>query len=179
MKHKRSAIIAAAVTLIDREGVGISTARVAAEAGVSNGTLFNYFPTKQALIDSVYVEVKRDLIAALGEHPTDTTVEDVMRVLWARWIEWADADPARHRVALMLSGADLVSAEASATMDAQFAPFFAGLAQAQADGTLCDFPVGYLVAVLRTHLDLTIASDLDPDERVAAFDLAWRAITRS
>ena len=56
MKHKRSAIIAAAVTLIDREGVGISTARVAAEAGVSNGTLFNYFPTKQALIDSVYVE---------------------------------------------------------------------------------------------------------------------------
>ena len=67
MQHKPEAILAAALRCSAKEGVHVSTARIASAAGVSNGSLFNYFPTKQALIDDLYVWIKIDLAAAAGE----------------------------------------------------------------------------------------------------------------
>lgn len=214
MNPKHAAIIEAAVALIDREGIAVPTARVAAEAKVSNGTLFNYFSTKQDLIDGVYLALKQELLAALdgpaGESAVsederregaagadalvadsadagplladsagEGAVEELLRVVWVRWISWAIEHPARHRVAGLLQGAGLVSPAVTASAEAAFAPYFASLAQAQSNGVLADFPLPYLVGVLRWHLDFTVASDLTPTQRAAAFDLAWRAITKS
>ena len=64
-EHKPETILAAALSLFRSEGVNVSTARIAKQAGVSNGTLFNYFPTKQALIDALYVSIKTELAAAV------------------------------------------------------------------------------------------------------------------
>ena len=66
MQHKPEVILAAALSVFREEGVHVSTARIASAAGVSNGSLFNYFPTKQALIDDLYVWIKTDLAAAAG-----------------------------------------------------------------------------------------------------------------
>jgi hypothetical protein len=47
-------ILAATPTLFHQEGIGVSTGRIARATGVSNRTLFNYFPTKQVLIDALH-----------------------------------------------------------------------------------------------------------------------------
>ena len=63
-------------------------AKVAEESGVSNGTLFHYFGTKQDLLDQLYEWLKADLIAAIGDVPDDLTATEQLRTLWMRWIDW-------------------------------------------------------------------------------------------
>ncbi|HWB76811.1 MAG TPA: TetR/AcrR family transcriptional regulator [Nannocystaceae bacterium] len=61
-----------AARVFDREGLGATTNRIAEAAGVSIGTLYEYFPDKESLL------------LALGERHLDTAVAAV-RELAQRW----------------------------------------------------------------------------------------------
>ena len=97
-EHKPESILAAALDLFRDEGVHVSTAKIAAAAGVSNGTLFNYFPTKQDLIDGLYVSIKADVAEAVGEIDRNEPIEVQIRILWERWFRWARANPDANAV---------------------------------------------------------------------------------
>ncbi len=65
---RRAAIVAAAIPLLRRRGVAVTTREVAEAAGVAEGTIFNVFADKQALIAAA-VEAALDpgpTIARLG-----------------------------------------------------------------------------------------------------------------
>lgn len=47
------AIVEAAARVFDREGLAATTSRIAAEAGVSIGSLYQYFANKEALLEAV------------------------------------------------------------------------------------------------------------------------------
>lgn len=177
MKRSPEEILDAAAVLVDREGVGVSTAKVAAAAGVSNGTLFNYFPTKKSLIDALYLRLKSLLVAAVGE--VDQSLEPVeqFRGVWQRWGDWAAADPIRHRVALLLHGAGLVSPTATAQVDTMLAPLVDALAAAAARGQMVDLPLPYLSRLLELQLNWAVQAGLSPTQRAAAFDMAWRSVS--
>lgn len=62
---KRKDLLAAALRLFVENGFhGTPTSKIAKEAGVANGTLFHYFTTKEDLIVSLYIDIKR----RMGEH---------------------------------------------------------------------------------------------------------------
>lgn len=68
VKDKRTAIIKAALKLFTERGFqGTSTAQISKDAGVATGTLFNYFPTKEDLINNLYFEVKGELSLSIGK----------------------------------------------------------------------------------------------------------------
>jgi AcrR family transcriptional regulator len=68
VKDKKTAIMEAALKLFTERGFhGTSTAQISKEAGVATGTLFNYFPTKEDLINSLYFEVKGQLSQSMGK----------------------------------------------------------------------------------------------------------------
>jgi AcrR family transcriptional regulator len=176
VKYEPSDILEAAVRLINRDGVGVSMAKVADEAGVSNGTLFHYFGTKQDLLDQLYEWLKSDLIAAIGDVPDDLTATEQLRTLWMRWIGWVRRYPARHRVTQLLHGAGIVSTVAVEHGEAMFARYFAILADAQAAGSLADLPLAYLGESLMAQLEVAARSDLTEEQCSQAFDLAWSSI---
>lgn len=176
MKYEPSDILEAAVRLINRDGVGVSMAKVADEAGVSNGTLFHYFGTKQDLLDQLYEWLKADLIAAIGDVPDDLTATEQLRTLWMRWIDWVRRYPARHRVSQLLRGAGIVSPAAIEHSEGKFARFHEILAEAQATGALSDLPLAYLSESLMAQLEVAARSDLTEQQCSQAFDLAWRSI---
>lgn len=177
MKRSRSEILDAAADLFDRHGVGVSTAKVAAAAGVSNGTLFNYFPTKQALLDALYLELKTDLVTAIGEVDADSPTKEQFRAIWQRWGDWAAANPVKHRVGLLLHNAGLVSTGATDQVDQLFSPIVVALGQAAAAGELAQLPMSYLSVSLQLQLNWAVDSGLSPKERGTAFEQAWRSIT--
>ncbi|MGE5457477.1 MAG: TetR/AcrR family transcriptional regulator [Methanococcaceae archaeon] len=90
VKDKRTAIIEAALKLFTERGFqGTSTAQISKEAGVATGTLFNYFPTKEYLINSLYFEVKGDLSHAMGKDiEAESTFQDKLRKIWVNLIRW-------------------------------------------------------------------------------------------
>jgi len=60
VNDKRKDLLAAALRLFVQYGFhGTPTSKIAKEAGVANGTLFHYYPTKEDLIISLYIDVKR------------------------------------------------------------------------------------------------------------------------
>ncbi len=69
---KRKAILDAALTLFTERGFhGTPTSLIAQEAGVATGTLFHYFKTKEELIESLYLDIKKDAGAVLRDASED------------------------------------------------------------------------------------------------------------
>ncbi len=86
------------------------TSMIAKEAGVANGTLFHYYPTKDELIVALYTEIKKDLAFCIfsseveGEAPKDK---------WKRHyttaIEWGVEHPLEFRFAQQFANSPYVS----------------------------------------------------------------------
>jgi AcrR family transcriptional regulator len=90
IKDKKTAIMDAALKLFTERGFhGTSTAEISKEAGVATGTLFNYFPTKEDLINSLYFEVKGQLGQNMVKQvETQSTFQDKFRKIWSNLIKW-------------------------------------------------------------------------------------------
>jgi AcrR family transcriptional regulator len=72
-QRRRARILDAARECFGREGyAGATVARIAAEAGVSNGLLYQFFRGKEDLFEVVLKEVVRDWVRALVPRSDDT-----------------------------------------------------------------------------------------------------------
>jgi AcrR family transcriptional regulator len=92
---KRAVIVKTAIRLFTERGFyGTPTSMIAQESGVSNGTLFRYFPTKEMLINSVYYEIKGQMGRGLSMGVNDeTTIEDKARRIWGNLVRWGVNNP--------------------------------------------------------------------------------------
>lgn len=96
------ALIEATTRILVREGFdGASTNRIAEKAGVSIGSLYQYYPCKEALVAAVIdrhnqqlMQIVRDALAAVAAEPIETAV----RKLVAAAIDAHRLDPKLHRV---------------------------------------------------------------------------------
>jgi AcrR family transcriptional regulator len=90
VKDKRTAIMEAALKLFTERGFhGTSTAQISKDACVATGTLFNYFPTKEDLINSLYFEVKGDLSHTMGKDlEVESTFQDKLKKIWSNLVTW-------------------------------------------------------------------------------------------
>lgn len=67
--NKREAIINAALKLFVENGFhGTATGKIAQEAGVANGTLFQYFKTKDELVIGLYMQFKEEMFEFVSKH---------------------------------------------------------------------------------------------------------------
>ncbi len=177
-EHTPEEILSAAITLFRHEGVTVSTARIAQAAGVSNGTLFNYFPTKQTLIDALYISIKNDLAEAVGTLPTDGPIQMRMRLVWDRWFSWARHHRDSHVVMNLLHQSNLASPQAQQAGTEAIEGPASVLTEAMTSGILVDLPLEYLGGLIQHQLDQAITSELDDDQAHVAFGVLWNGITQ-
>lgn len=105
-RRNRERVLAAADAVFAELGPAASTEEVARRAGVSIGTVFRHFPTKDALIEAVVVG-RLTTLAVEAEQLRDATDPDSAFLSFAR--RWIDLSASKHRfaVALAHSGADV------------------------------------------------------------------------
>jgi AcrR family transcriptional regulator len=96
----RTRILDAALACFLETGYERTTiARIRAHSGVSNGTLFHHFPTKEAIADALYVESIADfqegLWRLLARRPR--SLRAAVRGMIAHQIEWIETNAERAR----------------------------------------------------------------------------------
>jgi AcrR family transcriptional regulator len=98
--QRRPEILAAARTLIEAQGASrVSIARIAAEAGVSEATVYNYFPGKQALVDEVLREWAMPYIEQLtAELRSIVELRSRLVLIATRFLRSTEQTPKLHRV---------------------------------------------------------------------------------
>lgn len=124
---KRSALLAAALRLIARSGLhDAPTSAVAREAGVAAGTLYLYFPSKEALINALYLELLGDQHRALtkdvdgaADGVADDAADDAdpRELLWRSWLglaRWHLDHPEASNVMQQCRGSGILTAETRA-----------------------------------------------------------------
>jgi len=85
---KREAILAAALRLVARLGLHATPmSAVAREAGVAAGTLYLYFPSKEAMINALYLEVLTERDRGMAADAEDARRDGAVgrAGLWAFW----------------------------------------------------------------------------------------------
>src|SRR6476661_2644445 len=85
---KREAILAAALRLIARLGLHATPmSAVAKQAGVAAGTLYLYFPSKEAMINALYLEVLADRDRSMAADAEGARRDGAIgrAGLWAFW----------------------------------------------------------------------------------------------
>lgn len=96
------ALVEATARILVRDGFDrASTNRIAAQAGVSIGSLYQYFPSKEALVLAVAERHTQDLMAIVRRAVAEVAaapVETGVRTLVAAAIAAHAHDPALHRV---------------------------------------------------------------------------------
>jgi TetR/AcrR family transcriptional repressor of multidrug resistance operon len=94
-EEKRRALMEAAVDLFSTQGFQATpTQQISDRAGVSAGTLFRYFRTKEELIDSLHASIHRALADAVDEaiHP-ETPVEEQIKNVKRQVLRWMFKNP--------------------------------------------------------------------------------------
>ena len=77
MLSTKDKIYQSALDLFASQGIqSTSTAQITKKAGVASGTLFVHFKSKQELIDTIYISIKKNAFSDLNNNmPNDSSVE--------------------------------------------------------------------------------------------------------
>lgn len=86
---KKQRVLDAALHLFVEQGITeTSTAQIAKTAGVATGTLFHHFPSKQQLIESLYLDLKQQLVNSLLLDGSIQNQEQAFDV-WRKALSWS------------------------------------------------------------------------------------------
>ena len=181
---KRGALLAAALRLIARAGLHATpTAAVAREAGVAAGTLFLYFPSKEALVNALYLDLlaEQHAAAAADAPPEGAEGGDPREALWRSWhglARWHLDHPEAFRVMQQCRTSGVLTAE---TREHEARAREGGLArfrEAIAHGLLRDLPVTAFWALYAGPI-LALAESQEPVSDAtlrATFDGVCRSV---
>lgn len=180
-EDKRHAILQAATQLFAGEGLGASTARIAKLAGVSEGTVFTYFSSKDELMNQLYLDLKRRLREALVLPPDRPPLRETLWLAWQAYVGWGIADPLAYQAVAKLALAPNITAATRAQAAADFCEVGNLLETAMAGGILrhqsADFVGALLGAMANTTMEfMTRTPEAAPQLCADGFAAFWKAI---
>lgn len=178
MPDKETQIIETAIRLFAEEGTSVPTSKIAKEAGVSNGTLFNYFPTKQDLIDSVFFFIKEKMANhIMTEVNFEADIKDMLHETWRILILWAADHPLEDEVVNVLKISQVLSDDVREASEHFFAAIYEALENSMKDNIIIEIPVDFLCDLSAAYLRGTVSyarnNDIEKDELEQLIDMSF------
>lgn len=142
--EKRQAILRAAVREIAQAGLGASTAKIAKGAVLAEGTLFTYFPTKDDLLNELYIELKSELYHCINANfPHEAALRERAWHVWTEYLHWAIDRPDERKVSLQLNVSDVVTPRTRERIGSQSGAVAKTLSEVATRGAFRDLPPGF------------------------------------
>ncbi|MDB6016066.1 MAG: hypothetical protein JWR19_555 [Pedosphaera sp.] len=186
MSGKQDHIMQTALELFAADGLAVPTAKIAKKSGVANGTLFNYFPTKQDLIEALYLAYKKEvtqLFLASGADK-DQSLKESSFVVWNSYIRWAISNSLKFKVMNLLRSANVLSAKVLAEADDIFKPFYELVQNGINKGEIMNIDVHYLYKIKAAQIAVSINQALAGKLKgkaldshiLTGFDIFWKGV---
>ncbi len=111
---KKQAILEATMELIAENGLHATPmSQVIKRSGVSAGTIYHYFPSKEAIINELYLNLKREIIeAAFSGYDNSNPYEERFFLIWRNYFNYLVSNPRQLSFTEQCSTSPLISAEA-------------------------------------------------------------------
>lgn len=187
MSDKRTQLIEAAIDLFATNGFwNTPTSKITKHAGVSTGTLFNYFESKDMLIDAVYLQLREEQTVHIADgFPAEAAVKARFEHVWFRYIEWGLQNPVRYRLLQQMKLSDLVSSEAHQRSYTSMA-IASTFDQAMATGVFGDISAEFLGSLIISQLGAAVnhamqfnLSDMALNNHITrSFNIFWSGVTQ-
>ncbi len=180
--NKRNAILQAATRILVIQGLNAPTAGIAKEAGIPNGSLFTYFPTKAELLNTLYVELKAEMArAALSGMPKEDTLKAQFFHVWQNWIVWALAHPEKRRAMAQLEVSDQITVATRHLAAKAMAEIATLLEQIRTSGHMSMAPSKLFLAMMNAVAEATMDAVTGDHSNAAqhsriAFEGLWRMV---
>ena len=182
--ERRDEILAAALTCFVARGYhGTAVPQVAKQAGIAAGTIYHYFPGKEALVNAVYRKWKQEIAQrVLTAFQPGAPVREQFRTMYRTMIEFALAHPDAFAFLELHHHASYLDAESQA-MTNRLKDFGATMVQrAQAEGVvkagstnlLMELVFGAFIGMMRAHWEGRV--DLSGPDRALAEEACWDTI---
>ena len=187
VRDKRTAILEAALKLFTERGFhGTSTAQISKEAGVATGTLFNYFPTKEDLINSLYFEVKGQLSHSMGkEIEAQSTFQDKLRKIWSNLVKWGVDNQAEFLFVGQFCSSPYITKFTREEVMKEYIFLHKLVDEGIKTGEIRDFSAELTIAMFyqgsRAVVNLILDSDPSLDENKVledGFQIIWRGLAK-
>lgn len=182
-EDRRSAIVAAAARVIAAHGLEASTAAIAKEAQVSNGSLFTYFATKTDLLNQLYVELKLEMAAAsMDGLLEDDDAREQMSRLWAQRLRWAASCPDKHKALAHLLVSDEITPESREIGRRSMAGITTLLERTHRHGPMRGASMVFVMAIIGAVANVTVDFMIqDPANAEmhcqTGFEAIWRTLS--
>lgn len=183
---KREDILAATLDLVVEGGIqSLSLSKIFARAGVGSGTVYNYFESKEALVNTLYRELlasfNREVLA--GYDPTGS-LKERFRTLLGNFASFTLVHP-KERAFLDACGhlpsiAPELRMGSTPSMEAARALFTEG----QRTGAFVEMDPMMMVAMLNSAITAVVQGGIDGKYRFdeaaleQALEACWRAVAR-
>ncbi len=183
-EEKREAILASATALVATLGTGAATAKIARDAGLAEGTLFNYFASKDELLNQLYLEIKADLgNAILTSYPAKASVRERNRHVWDNFIDWGAKHPMKRKAMRQLSVSERITEQSRRQGAAAFGEINGMIEESLVDSALKDCPPAFVGAIVEALAEATlefITRDPQKSEhyKEAGFAFFWNGISK-
>jgi AcrR family transcriptional regulator len=188
MVEKEKQILAAALQLFVAFGFhGTPTSKIAAQAGVSNGTLFHYYKTKEELVIALYNDIKADLGAYLSaQMDGQDSLETRFKKSFIHSLYWALDNQEKFYYIQQFHFSPHLSKISPEAIAEQSRIHLQLIAEGIGAKLLKPLPVELLFTLVSSHVyglyqyltAPTFPVDQRKDVIEEAFDLLWRMIKR-
>ncbi len=112
---KRESIISAALRLLTQNGIHATPmSAIAKEAGTGMGTIYNYFPKKEHLINEIYTEIKKKEASLLLDFSEDVPLKTQFETYYRSTVLFFLETPLYLKFMDQLHASPIITAESKA-----------------------------------------------------------------
>jgi AcrR family transcriptional regulator len=183
-ENKQRALFEATIKVVGEIGFASSSvSKIAKEAGVSPATIYIYHENKEDLLVSTYVQIKKDLAAALmKDFDGSLPVRDIMKKVWLNGFEYAASHRERFNYKEQFAKSPFIDLVDETEIDGILRPIIEVFVRGVEEKILKDVDINLLSIFM--YDPMTSLSDprhwgnfeATPENIELAFDMAWDAI---
>jgi len=184
---KQEQILIAALKLFVEFGFhGTPTSKIAREAGVSNGTLFHYYKTKDELVVELYIYIKTKMTGCIDSGRIEgETIKATFKRMFISSMYWALENPIEFRYSQQFHSSPYLSMVSHEEILKQTKYLMDFMQEAIDARVLKPLPIDLLFTLISNHIyginEYLITTKMDEEKQKElidqSFDLIWDMIT--